>query len=469
MAYAYTLDQQIYYEDSTVNEDQLQQIDPAYVAHLMLAMSKSDHYQSILNNFPISINSHVNSAYRAIIMSIWFQSLAIDSETWKWDLFNEMVVFAQSDDIIKFLEHTDYVSYSLGGLLIHQHPEALAKIPKRVRATMSDKIEEKFMLPFDYIAVGHLREVDLEYEDLRDSDPITYYTLEIDNEPGYSYNYIQRAEARVEFENDYQGAIEDITQALLIDPSDADYYFKRAYYRYYLNDFENSILDYDSAIMFDPENNTAWSNRGLMKKNLQRCSEAIDDFTRAIELDSSETKYYLNRAQCHAELGNYNNTISDLTYALVIDPEDESLLLNRAYYLMEVDDYEGSIADYDRVLSSGYQNPEAYSNKAYAYYKLSEYDSAIKYYDIASEYNEENATLNYNLAVMYGEKEDYINAIREYNIAIEKRPDYAEAFANKAWAYRQLNMKDSACVNYKFAATLGHDGLEDDIQLMCNN
>ena len=67
---------------------------------------------------------------------------------------------------------------------------------------------------------------------------------------------------------DYRGAIADISQAIILNPNEADYYYQRGLILAQLSDRQGAIRDFDDAILRDPNHARAYLQRAGMSFNL---------------------------------------------------------------------------------------------------------------------------------------------------------------------------------------------------------
>ena len=90
--------------------------------------------------------------------------------------------------------------------------------------------------------------------------------------------------------NQDQKAIEDLTEAIRIDPKFAKAYYNRAYIYNELGEYQKSIEDYteviDKASPLDPIIGLVYASRGLAYGELGQKDKADSDRQRACELDS---------------------------------------------------------------------------------------------------------------------------------------------------------------------------------------
>lgn len=84
---------------------------------------------------------------------------------------------------------------------------------------------------------------------------------------------------------DYQSALADFNEALLLDPNHADAYNKRGNALANLGDLRQALGDFDSAVRLAPNSTEAYYNRGVARTEVGNLQGAIADYTRAIRLN----------------------------------------------------------------------------------------------------------------------------------------------------------------------------------------
>ncbi|MFQ5924663.1 MAG: tetratricopeptide repeat protein, partial [Dehalococcoidia bacterium] len=83
---------------------------------------------------------------------------------------------------------------------------------------------------------------------------------------------------------EFERAIEDLDEAIRLDPRVAMSYGNRGFAYYNLGEFERAIEDYDEAIRLDPQDAVAYVLRAMAYTLLNMDSAAQQDIDRAIEL-----------------------------------------------------------------------------------------------------------------------------------------------------------------------------------------
>ena len=117
----------------------------------------------------------------------------------------------------------------------------------------------------------------------------------------------------------YDRAIADYDEALLLKPGDADALFNRARAYYQLGQYGRALQDYDQSLVQDPGKPDALSERGLTLRALGRPREAIGDFDEALEIDPTYYKAYSWRGDARYDLGQPDLAFEDWAKAIRLE------------------------------------------------------------------------------------------------------------------------------------------------------
>ncbi|MBE9234116.1 tetratricopeptide repeat protein [Cuspidothrix issatschenkoi LEGE 03284] len=148
---------------------------------------------------------------------------------------------------------------------------------------------------------------------------------------------------------DNQGAIDDLNQAIKINPNFALAYYGRGFVRSQLGDKQGAIDDFNQAIKFNPNFADAYYGRGLVRSELGDKQGAIDDYTQAIKFNPNYAKAYYNRGNVRSQLGDKQGAIDDYTQAIKFNPNLAEAYGNRAYVYYQLGDKQKAREDLQRA------------------------------------------------------------------------------------------------------------------------
>lgn len=135
---------------------------------------------------------------------------------------------------------------------------------------------------------------------------------------------------------DFQGAVNDYTEAIKLDPNCIKAYKNRAAAYCGVNNFEGSVRDYTKVIELSSNNKNlarAYASRADVKYlHLDDYLGAIEDYDEAIKLEPDQSRalyYYLYRGICRIQLGQQSAAFNDFRIAQDINK-------TVAYYYMKM-------------------------------------------------------------------------------------------------------------------------------------
>lgn len=162
--------------------------------------------------------------------------------------------------------------------------------------------------------------------------------------------YVLRADIAIKTENNYQQALEDMNEAIKLQPRYAGFFINRAFLRYNLDDYFGAMADYDYAIQLEPLNTVALFNRGLLRAEVHDNNKAIDDFSKVLSLNSNDYRALYNRAMLYRDIHDYKNALNDINQVIQAYPSFAG-----AYFLRyEINRQSGNMSnaekDYNRSM-----------------------------------------------------------------------------------------------------------------------
>jgi tetratricopeptide (TPR) repeat protein len=122
-------------------------------------------------------------------------------------------------------------------------------------------------------------------------------------------------------------------------------YLERAIQRFEGGYYEGAVEDYSSALEIDPRDAEIWLGRGLAREKLKDYDGAFSDYTKAIDLKEDFFKAWINRGNVLFKLDRYKDAIDDFNVALIYQPNYAAAVYNRAMAKVKLKDKPGACED----------------------------------------------------------------------------------------------------------------------------
>lgn len=117
---------------------------------------------------------------------------------------------------------------------------------------------------------------------------------------------------------DLRGAIQDLGEAIELDPKSAAAFRLRGLARQVDGDNGGAVEDLNVAIRMDPRDGGAYNTRGVALMGKGDFGGAIEDFSRAVGCDGGNAIIRFNRAIARERLGDWNGVVMDCENGLVL-------------------------------------------------------------------------------------------------------------------------------------------------------
>lgn len=186
-------------------------------------------------------------------------------------------------------------------------------------------------------------------------DSLTLFNDVIQKQPGIAWVYGTRGAFKLH-NNDFEGARQDLDQALTLDPNYSPSLYFRANLNYISQDYPAALADFNQALAQTPNVSNLYQDRGKVKGALQDNQGALDDFNRAIALDPRSDAYYWRGVLKNSQ-GDYQGALADLNTVIELIPNYDAAFYMRGIVKLNLNDEAGGCADMAQALSLGYQPP----------------------------------------------------------------------------------------------------------------
>jgi serine/threonine protein kinase/Tfp pilus assembly protein PilF len=171
-------------------------------------------------------------------------------------------------------------------------------------------------------------------------------------------------------EKSYDGAINEYTEAIGINPRSSDSFANRGEAFRKKQDLTRALQDYNEAIRLNKQNLFALTNRADVYCQSNDFERAFADFNEVQKQKPDYDFLYEKRGACYETRGMYDEAVSDYSKALTLDPDETWTYFKRGLVYFLTDRDEKAVADYTEVLRRTPNDYAAYANRGAAYQRL---------------------------------------------------------------------------------------------------
>ena len=115
-------------------------------------------------------------------------------------------------------------------------------------------------------------------------------------------------------EDNYEGAIAELTRALEIEPTDASLHLSLGWVRM-------TIADFSRVVQLDPNHAVAYVSRARVKTKQGDHAGAIIDYNRVLEIRPDIASVYSDRGSAKLLMRDYEGALADFERAKELDPK----------------------------------------------------------------------------------------------------------------------------------------------------
>ena len=285
----------------------------------------------------------------------------------------------------------------------------------------------------------------------------------------------------------YEDAIVQFTNAIGVEPSNANYYYARGNVYVALLKNNEAKSDFEKAIVFEPKNVDALVSLGAVCNKMGDYTSALGFLNRASHIDKRNSTVYPEKVLTLIGLEKYDQALRASDTALIIKDtpmnyywrgivytklnndvlarkeieksisKDKKLpepRLELAELLLKANDAQGALDQCNEILKNDDRNTAAYLMRSKVYKKNLDYPSAIN--DISKNILIEpnNPDFYFSRGQCYQEFNQHTNAINDFTKYISLSPNNPDAYFARAKSYEDIMSYDKAMEDYKKITSL---------------
>lgn len=192
---------------------------------------------------------------------------------------------------------------------------------------------------------------------------------------------------------DYRGALDEIDEAIRLEPKNPAYVEFRGNINVTMLDYRAAIADFTRMIALNPKDDSAYRARGITYMLGNDYKDAAADFEAAIKLAPADAENIAQRAALHFRRQEYNEAVSDYEKAIALAPSNSQYLLDESFVLQHAGEIRRALAVCDRAVALFPNKPDGYECRSNVYQVTGNRDGVINNLGAAIERDPDNAAL----------------------------------------------------------------------------
>jgi len=224
-------------------------------------------------------------------------------------------------------------------------------------------LEPKAADPFYYIGEAYLALGN-------PGEAVKAYQLALVKNPNFGAAYLGRARAKVMINPKEESILDDINQAIQLDPNWGEPYLERADYELVNGDPEAALADAKKAERMMPDSPLPYLYKAQAELALDQNAQALVDAKQANQLDLTLLSSYLTLAKAYIANGQQTDAIDALETYTTYEPKDVDALVTLAEAYNLAGRYQDVINLMNKALLMDTRDPEGYYQRGFAYLKL---------------------------------------------------------------------------------------------------
>ena len=219
---------------------------------------------------------------------------------------------------------------------------------------------------------------------------ISYFSKAIAIDKLYDY-FFARGLCKYELE-DYEGAIEDLNYAIILENRFKPNYYWIARCKFELRNFEDAFWELNKAFYLNTtcqsinkwylKEDHLFSLRGEIHYELDNYEEAIKDLNKAIEMDSNNDDHFLLRAESKYELDEIEEALDDINKGLKINLKNQYLWNLMVHLNLKKEDDQNALVNINKAIEIDADEPWFYETRGICKMNLQKYEDAIADFDM---------------------------------------------------------------------------------------
>lgn len=235
---------------------------------------------------------------------------------------------------------------------------------------------------------------------------------------------------------------------------DADHLYNAALDKIKAKDYEGAIDDLTKAVAIDPKMDVAYNTRGLMKKRQGDMEGAMADYNRALELNPKNMDALINRGDLKLIARDSDGSEADYRACLQLAPNSYDALTGLGRLLNHTHQYDEALAVFDKAVEIDPKRLEAYNGRGVVKTAKHDLKGALEDYNKAIAIDPKDPSAYFFRGNLEASDKNYDAAIEDFNRLLELAPKNVMALVGRGKVKTAKSDWDGAIADYKQAQAL---------------
>ena len=253
----------------------------------------------------------------------------------------------------------------------------------------------------------------------------------------------------LEYQHDYQKAVDKVLAAINLSPDDAMLFTKLAGLYTDLDKYDNAIEAYKKVIELRPNDAFVYISLGSIYELQSKYNEALDAYNNALKIFPEYKYNYLNIANVQYQMKNYKDAIENYNIFLNTYSQHWEARKSIANAYLADGKPEKAIVEFDNLYVNNNQHFDDYANYGIALFETQNYDKATEFLEKAVAKDADNMTAKVSLALSYQALDKDELALAQYSEIFKKEENLHSLRFDYGNLLADMSKDDEAIVEYK--------------------
>jgi len=241
----------------------------------------------------------------------------------------------------------------------------------------------------------------------------------------------------LEYQHNYQLAIDKVLEAVKLSPDDAMLYTKLAGLYTDTDDLDKAVEMYSKVIDLRPNDAFVYISLGSIYETQGKYTEALGAYNNALRIFPEYKYNYLNLANVYYQTKNYKDAIENYNLFLNTYSQHWEARKNLANAYLSDNKPDKAVVEFENIYVNNNQHFDDWANYGIALFETRDYEKAVEFLEKAIDKNVDNLTAKICLALSYQSLEKNDLALSQFNAVFKEneslnslRFDYANLLAD---------------------------------------